>query len=389
MAGQFGYKSESAWGAGGVVDQFLPPLASTISIGEGHLRPAGIRAGRRTKVPARLGARTVSGQVRFELPNIDIATGLTHMLGTVNTVAGPPHQHTATPGAQKGKSMVIQSVVTDGDDVGRPFTSTGVKLSSWELACQVGQFAELSWDWTGRDVYFHRSVTDGVTVSGDATVTSATAVFTKADLFKPISGTGIPANSFIGRINSATSVELSSSNTVHTSVNASASGTGVTFTLGTAAASASYDAALAPFTFLEGSLSVGGSLVSSARGVRLKANKGLKTDRHALGTRFIREQLEKDMWAFDGSITMDFENMARTINAASADQLALVLAFSNAPDGGTDSLTITSNVQIMGDAPSLTGNGLEEQTVNFEAGHASSDASAITAVLVNGDASAA
>lgn len=389
MAGQVGYKSESTWGVGVTVDQFLPVLASNVTVTEGWLRPMGIRAGRRLKVPARLGARVVSGQVRQELHNVDVATWLYHMFGTVNTTGSGPYTHTYTPGAQRGESLTLQTVVTDADDTSRPFTATGVKFTGWELACQVGQFAELSTDWVGRDVAYHRSVTDGVTTNSDATVTSATAAFTQADLFKPISGTGIPANSYIGQINSATSVELSSSNQVHTSVNATASGTGVTFTLGVAAASASYDAALSPFTFVEGSVSVAGTTVASARGVSLKAAKGLKADRHSLGSRFIREQLDQERWTVDGSITMDFESMARTLNAASAEQVALVLTFSNAPSGGTDSLTVTTNAQISGDPPSLTTNGLEEQTVNFEVSHATSDGSGITAVLINGDASAA
>lgn len=71
-----------------------------------------------------------------------------------------------------------------------------------------------------------RKVTDGVTTSGDATVTSATAAFAATDVGRPISGTGIPASTTIATINSATSIELSQ--------NATANGTGITLTIGQA-----------------------------------------------------------------------------------------------------------------------------------------------------------
>lgn len=80
------------------------------------------------------------------------------------------------------------------------------------------------------------SVADAVTTSGSPTVTSATAAFAVGDVGSPISGTGIPANSYIGVRNSATSIGLSSSPVVNTPVNASASGSGVTITMGSRAA---------------------------------------------------------------------------------------------------------------------------------------------------------
>lgn len=67
------------------------------------------------------------------------------------------------------------------------------------------------------------SVTDGATTNGSPTVTSATAAFNFNDIGSPISGSGIPANSTIVTINSATSVDISA--------NATATATGVTLTL--------------------------------------------------------------------------------------------------------------------------------------------------------------
>ncbi len=76
-------------------------------------------------------------------------------------------------------------------------------------------------------------LTDAATTNADPTVTSASAGFTTAvDLHKPISGIGIPPNSYIGLVNSATSIELSSSPTLNTPANATATAAGVTVTIG-------------------------------------------------------------------------------------------------------------------------------------------------------------
>jgi hypothetical protein len=308
MAGQVGFASETTFGTPVTVDKFVPVLASNLTVDEGLMRPRGIRAARRTLVPARLGPKVVSGQVRLELPYITVATLLKHMFGSVNTTGAGPYVHTATPGSQIGttKSLTLQVGINDITDTVRPFTASGVKVAQWELACQVGEFATLSLDWVAKDI---------VTATALATASYAT-------------GVGIP------------------------------------------------------FTFVEGSVSVAGSPVATARAMTLRGAKNLKTDRHVLGSRTILEQLEQERFEFSGSVTCDFESLTQYAAAAAATEVAIVETFSN----GVQSLVITMNGQLMNVAPSLTSNGLEEQTLNFEVGHATSDASAITAVLTNSDA---
>jgi len=104
------------------------------------------------------------------------------------------------------------TTTTPGTYCAAPHDTPGA--SSWALVISFLQ------DW-GNEA---RTVTDGVTTISDATVTSATAAFTTDDVGKPISGVGIPAGATIASRTSATSVELSA--------NATASGTGVTFTIG-------------------------------------------------------------------------------------------------------------------------------------------------------------
>ena len=64
-----------------------------------------------------------------------------------------------------------------------------------------------------------RSVADGVTTNGSATLTSAKAAFTSADVGNPVTGTNIPSGTTITAVNSATSVTMSK--------NATASGSGI------------------------------------------------------------------------------------------------------------------------------------------------------------------
>lgn len=69
-----------------------------------------------------------------------------------------------------------------------------------------------------------RTVTDGVTTSGSATVTSATAAFTSADVGRCIIGSGIPTNAIIVSVNSGTEV------TINANATATASGLSLTIT---------------------------------------------------------------------------------------------------------------------------------------------------------------
>lgn len=157
------------------------------------------------------------------------------------------------------------------------------------------------------------------------------------------------------------------------------------YTTATALAAASYAAGLMPFTFIEGAVSVNGSPVASARAATLTINKGLKTDRHVLGSRLIREQVEQDHFEITTEITADFDSLTLFDLIAAGTAVTSTLTF----DNGTESLVIETNGQIVGDPPSLTNPGIEEQTIRLDHSSNTSDADTITATLVNSEASAA
>lgn len=307
MSGQLGWKQESTWGTAVTVDVFQPVLSVKPRVDEGYIRSMGIRAGRRTRNPARLGRRVVGADVEMELPNTSLAVLLKHYFGGYAFGAGSPNTHTNTPGAHLSKSLTIQGGVEDTGGTVRPFTWEGAKIDTWSISAAVGDLCKTSFGFTGEDV-----------------------------------------------------------------------------STGTALASASY-ATITPFSFVEASVTVNGSAVASANAVTLTCNKGLRNDRHVLGSRLIKEQREQDKFEFITEITADFDDLTLFALQAAATQVASVLTISN----GTESLVITCSGQVVGDPPSLENQGIEAQTIRLDHSHASSDASAITAVLSNTEATAA
>lgn len=155
-------------------------------------------------------------------------------------------------------------------------------------------------------------------------------------------------------------------------------------TTATALAAASYDSTWVPFSFVEGSLTIAGAAPQRVSSVSLTGDNALKTDRHNFGAQNIIEQLENGMRSYGGQVLTDFESLTAYSRFVDGTEAALVLAFSN----GSDSLTITNNVRFDGETPD-DADELLEQPLPFACVSATSDAAAITAVLVNQDASAA
>lgn len=161
----------------------------------------------------------------------------------------------------------------------------------------------------------------------------------------------------------------------------------MTQTTATALATASYQDDEA-FTFVEGTVTIGGTAVASARSFTLRCQKNLRDQRHVLGSQTTLQPLEDGFFDFTGSVEADFDNLTLHASAVAGTQVAIVLTFTSG-GAGAETLTITCSGQLVGDPPELSTPGLQSQTINFELSHNSSDASAITAVLVNTEASAA
>ena len=374
MDAQIGYATETTVGTPATVTAFVPLLSETLGQDKTRLESSGIIAGRRVLTSDQWngGNVTVSGSIQHELYNRGLGKLFTVMFGAVTTTGAGPYTHTYTPGDLTGDALTVQVGRPATNGTVYPFTYTGMKVSSWEIACSQGEIATLGLDLVGMREFAYRTVTDGVTTSGSAAISSSTAAFSSDDVGKPISGTGIPAGATIASVTSSTAATLSA--------NASASGTGVTFTFGVALASASYPASIKPLKFNHAAITIGGSSVN-VNSLSISGDNGLNTDRRYLGTQYVAEPLEAGLRNYSGTLDVEFANLTHYTRFVAGTEAALVASFTS----GSDSVTITTNVRFDGSTPQVGGPEMLMQSLPFKCVASSTDSSAITVALVNGD----
>lgn len=374
LSAQIGYATESTVGTPVTVTAFVPLLSETLSQDKTRLESAGIIAGRRVLTSNQWngGNVTVSGSVQHELYNRGLGKLFTAMFGDVTTTGAGPYTHTFTPGSLVGDALTVQVGRPATNGTVYPFTYAGMKVSSWEIACAQGEIATVGLDLVGQREFAYRQVTDGVTTSGSAAISSSTAAFSTDDVGKPISGTGIPSGATIASVTSATAATLSA--------NATATGTGVTFTLGVALASASYPASIKPLKFNHAAITIGGSSVN-VMSLSISGDNGLNADRRFLGSQYISEPLEASLRNYSGTIDIEFTDLTQYTRFVAGTEAALVASFTS----GSDSVTITTNVRFDGSTPQVGGPEILTQSLPFKCVASSTDASAITVTLVNSD----
>lgn len=371
---QIGYALESTVGTPVTVTAFLPLVSETLMQERTRLESAGIIAGRRVLASQQWngGDITVSGSVQHELYNRGLGKLFTAMFGAVATTGAGPYTHTFTPGDLAGDSLTVQVGRPATNDTTYPFTYAGMKVASWEIACAASEIATLGMDLVGSREIDYRTVSDGVTTSGSAAITSATASFNASDIGNPISGTGIPTGTTISAVTSATAATLSA--------NATASGTSVVFTLGIALASATYPSAIKPLKFNHAAISIGGSSVN-AKSLTISGNNGLDDSRRFLGNQRISEPLESGLREYSGSLELEFTDLTQYRRFVTGSEAALVASFTS----GTDSVTITTNVRFDGSTPQVSGKEILTQSLPFKCVASGADSTAITVALVNSD----
>lgn len=373
-AAQIGYALEVTVGTPVTTTAFIPLVSESLTQDRTRLESSGILAGRRVLTSDQYngGDVTVSGSVQHELYNRGLGKLFTAIFGAVTTTGSGPYTHTFSPGDLTGDALTVQVGRPATNGTIFPFTYAGMKVASWEVACAAGEIATLGMDLVGAREFAFRTVADGVTTSGSPTITSATAAFSVDDIGKPISGTGIPAASTIIAVASTTSATLSA--------NASATGTAIVFTFGVALATATYPASLKPLKFNHASITLGGSSVN-VKSLTLSGNNMLDDSRRFLGSQYIAESLEMGLREYTGSLEIEFTDLTQYTRFAAGTEAALVASFVS----GADSVTITSNVRIDGTTPNVAGREILTQTLPVKCIASSTDASAITAVLVNSD----
>lgn len=332
------------------------------------LESAGIISGRRTMTTDQraLGGTKVGGDVGLELTNKDLRKWFKQMFGG-ESGSGP---YTYTPGDLTGTSFTYQVQRPGAEGTVHPFTYSGCKVASWEIGIKEGEISTLGVTIIAQKEIGYRQVTDGVTTNTSTSITSATAAFGPDDVGKPISGTGISAGTTISAVTSTTAATLSAA--------ATATGTGITFTIGLAAASASYSSAILPWHYDQATLTIAGTAVK-VKEATLSGDNALDDGRRFLGQRWIEEPLEAGLRKYSGSITPEFTDRTQYQRYVNGLDAALVVTLSN----GTDSITITENVRFDGTTPKVDGPKIIEQPLPFVAlaTSAGADSTAITAVL--------
>jgi len=371
LSGQVGFKLESTPGTPVVVDTFFPFLGESLDNDTPTMVSKSIIAGRLTPAQHAQGNTTLSGGLQMELFNKGQEDLLTLLIGTpVKTGAGP---YTRTYNALDlaGVSGTMQVGRPEVGGTVDPFTWAGVKAQSGEIGFKAGEFCTFGVDVVGMTESTYRTVADGVTTNASTTITSATAAFVAADIGKPIAGTGIPVGATIAAVASATSATLSAA--------ATATGASVTFTFGKALASASFLSSQTPFTFAHGAATIASAGVN-VKGGKIKFGTMLNAGRRFIGTRNILQPLGSDAREVSFELDLEWDTMGHYTRFLSHAEHAVSVAFT----AGTDSLTITGNCyHANSPKPQVSGKDILEQKLTLNVAHATSDASAFTAVLVN------
>jgi hypothetical protein len=365
LASQIGFADETVWGTAVAPTVFLPLVDESLTYERERIESAGIIAGRRVIDDQQWdqGNVNAAGDVGLELH--DQSTGLLfkHMFGGTSLV-GP-----FTPADMTGNGLTVQVGVPDTTaGVVRPKTFAGCKVTSWEIGCTVGEYVTLGLSLMGRHSVSHRTVADGATTSGSPNITSATAAFNDDDVDKPISGAGIPAGTTVLSVTSATAAVMSA--------NATATASGVTFTIGMALTSVSYTAGARPFTYLGGTVTVAGTTYK-ARSLTLAGDNGFE-ERRFVGQKTTDEPLEAALRAYTGTIDSEYWDNTMFNRFVSGAEAALVLTLVR----GARSVTVTTNVRFDGESPQVGGPGIVGQSIPVKCIGPSSDAGAITVTLV-------
>jgi hypothetical protein len=123
----------------------------------------------------------------------------------------------------------------------------------------------------------------------------------------------------------------------------------------TALASAAYPAGLALMTFVQGTLTIGGS-AANIKSISLKGTNGM-ADRYFLGSQLRSQPLENAMREYTGKMDAEFENLTNYNRYVNGTEASVVLLFQGATISTTYKyqLQVTMNTRFDGETPVIGG----------------------------------
>lgn len=148
-------------------------------------------------------------------------------------------------------------------------------------------------------------------------------------------------------------------------------------------ATASFGAgAVTPFTFKHASATIAGG-AANVKKLTIQGSNGLDGDRRFIGSEYRAEPLEAELREYSGTVDLEFESLTQYNRFRNATEVALVATISASASA---SLTVTMNVRFDGSTPEVDGRGIVQLAAPYKCIGTSTDASAITAVLISNDA---
>jgi hypothetical protein len=326
------------------------------------VRAKGIRPGRST-VSADQSVRArpnVTGAFEHEPLTKGFGLLAKMIFGSVSTgsLAAGKYPHTFTIG-EPGKftaQEVVGRLATN-----KPFTTTGNKVVDATFSGAVGELLTVAFNVDSRVMWGTASLAGGTTISTNTVTMASTAGVTAG---MPVTGTGIPASTYVGVVVHNTSITLV---TITGAVsNATATGS-PTLTFGTAAATASFPSAAEPFLVDSIDVTVGGATVC-AGGFELSMNPGLKTDRAKMCSNGLKDEpIRASMGECELTLSdityADDVMVDRIIAATAAGAQVAVTIVAKGQNDPTATLTFTIPVwELDGDLPKM-----EEGLTEFSA----------------------
>jgi len=188
LRAQLGLVAETTYGTAVTVNRFYPLVDESLTQDIDRLDSKGIIAGARVIRSEQWtpGRSTVEGDIGLELYQQQTALLFEHMLGTItSSSAGGVATHTASPGSLTGKSLTVQIGKPDVANTVQPFTYAGVKISSWELAAEVGEIVTLGLSCVAQ------TETTGITLATASFGSNAARPYVYSQGVVAISGSGV------------------------------------------------------------------------------------------------------------------------------------------------------------------------------------------------------
>lgn len=136
---------------------------------------------------------------------------------------------------------------------------------------------------------------------------------------------------------------------------------------GTALASVSYPASLSLLTFVNGTLTIGGS-AADVKSATISGNNGLADDRYFLGSALRKQPVENAWREYSGSFEGEFESLTAYNRFVNGTEAEIVLLFAGATISTTYKYEakITAQVRFDGATPTVNGPGVLPQNLPWK-----------------------